>query len=139
MEDAMETPKQDGQRIRLIEPLVNIVFTIAAIIWFNFFPDTVGYFVTANDPASFTPVLVPTFWHNLIWLDIWWGASLLLNIGHILSGRWTLVTRSVDILISIFGISVLIGLIAGACDIRRQKIDLLTTRLSHGLRVIYRL
>lgn len=109
----MQTEKRADQRIRIIGPIINIAFTVAVLVWFNLLPNTVGYYITASDPASFTPVLTPTFLTYVIWLDIWWGATILLNVAHLIYGRWTTTTRLADMILSMYGIFVLLWMVSG--------------------------
>ncbi|MHB1357849.1 MAG: hypothetical protein ACYCZF_17910 [Anaerolineae bacterium] len=109
----MHSESQFSERIRRVGPILGVVFTALAMVWFNLLPDTVGFYVTIADTTSFTPVLAPAFQTYLPWLNFWWGASILLNLVHIVNGRWTIVTRVADVLLSLYGISLLIGMVTG--------------------------
>jgi hypothetical protein len=113
LEGKMQAENQVNERIKRIGPILGVVFTVLAMVWFNLLPNTVGYYVTLTDTTSFTPVLAPAFQTYLPWLNFWWGASILLNIVHIINGRWTLMSRLADLVLSLYGISVLVGMAAG--------------------------
>ena len=109
----MQAENLVNERIKRVGPILSVVFTALVMVWFNLLPNTVGYYVKIANSTSFTPVLAPAFQTYLPWLNFWWGASILLNIVHIINGRWTLITRLADLLISFYGISVLVGMVTG--------------------------
>jgi hypothetical protein len=49
----------------------------------------------------------------VIWLDIWWGATILLNVAHLIYGRWTTTTLLADMILSMYGIFVLLWMVSG--------------------------
>jgi len=59
-------------------------------------------------------LLSPTFSANyLLLLNIWWGMSIVLNLGILIQHKWTLPARWVDFGLTVFGIFILFRLLTG--------------------------
>jgi hypothetical protein len=89
------------------------VFIIAVAILFNFLPERVGVLVSADHPDSFVSLLTPEFARFLPWLNLYWGLAFTLCLVHLSLGRWYWTTRLADLLLSAFGLFVLLLLLTG--------------------------
>jgi hypothetical protein len=103
----------DRDRIHPVGVLVQIAFIFAVAILFNFFPERVGVLVSADQPDSFVPLLTPEFARLLPWLNLYWGLAFTLCLVHLSLGRWYWTTRLADLLLSTFGLFVLLLLLTG--------------------------
>jgi hypothetical protein len=92
---------------------VEICVLIAVLVVFNVFPDRLGVYGSATDPDSFMPLLADEFQAHMPWLNIWWGSSLALAMGRLMTRRWTKVLRWADLALRLFGVAVLVRLITG--------------------------
>jgi hypothetical protein len=68
---------------------------------------------SAADPDSFVPLLASEFQAHMPWLNIWWGSSLVLAVGKLMTRHWTQALRWADLALRLFGVAVLVRLITG--------------------------
>lgn len=94
---------RDPGRISLAEPTIGLCFVVALATLFNFYPQHVGFWRSAADPQSFTPLLGPGFDRFLPWLNAYWLWAFCLCVAHLTLRRWTPVTRLLDLALDIFG------------------------------------
>jgi hypothetical protein len=85
----------------------------ALLVLFNLYPYKIGILISAADPASFMPVLAPTFKAHMPWLNAWWGLALLLALAKLAYGHWTLAMRGADLGLRLLGAYVLGRLVFG--------------------------
>ncbi|MCE5257981.1 MAG: hypothetical protein LLG44_02850 [Chloroflexi bacterium] len=102
-----------GQRIGRFGAVVDAVLTAAILVWFDFFPEYVGYITSWGWPFSFNQVLLPVFSRYLVGLNLWWIATIALSLINIVVGRWTFVTWTAALLTRFYGVIVLLWMIAG--------------------------
>jgi hypothetical protein len=69
----------------------------------------------SGDPVAwrFLPLLSPQYAVYLPWLNLWWGAVLLLHLLLIGLGRWNLALRWADLAVRALGTAVLYRLLTG--------------------------
>ncbi len=108
----VQTPKSDAY------PRAQAVFGICALVtlllFFNFYPQRIGFWVSAMDGASYLPILSPIFFEQYLpWLNLCWILALGLNIAHLSLGRWTLLTRLLDLSLAFLGLNVVVSMIFG--------------------------
>jgi hypothetical protein len=104
--------RHNPDRINIAETFVELFIIIAVAILFNFFPQYVGFWRSAADPASFTPLLGPGFAAFLPWLNTYWFWAFCLCLANLVLQRWTPVTRLVDLTLNLFGAAVFAALFA---------------------------
>ncbi|MCB9008749.1 MAG: hypothetical protein H6656_15505 [Ardenticatenaceae bacterium] len=99
-------PVKDPDRINRGELIVGIFFTIAFLVWLNFFPDWLGG-VKLGEEGSGIFVLVTAEFLALI---PWFSASLLLDVvlktAVLIQGRWNRLTRWLEVGATGFGLYV---------------------------------
>jgi hypothetical protein len=83
-------------------------------ILLNFFPEKVGYYTSAADIQSFTPILAPDFSVQLPWLNLWWGIAFAMHLVNLLTKRWATATRWPDLLLGVMSIYVLGRILMGS-------------------------
>ncbi len=101
------------REISILKSLVGFLAVLAGMALLNFFPDRVGYYLSAMDPRSFTPVLAAVLWVYIPWLNLWWGLRAVLQLVHLITKRWTSATRIADLLLSGLGLYVLGKILMG--------------------------
>ena len=84
----------------------------AAAIIFNFYPEHIGFWQSADDPTSFTPLLGPGFDPFLPWLNTYWLWAFWLCVANLALQRWTLATRVVDLALNLFGAAIFAAMFA---------------------------
>lgn len=94
-------------RVKRGELIVEIAFTLAALIIFNFYFDRVGIYTNTNGQWFFTPILTTAFNSYIPWLDLLWVLTILLDVILIRKGIWQTGTRLFSILVS--GINIVIA------------------------------
>jgi hypothetical protein len=68
--------------------------------------------VSADDPASFMPMLGPGFDTFLPWLNTYWFWAFNLCLANLALRRWTPLTRLLDLLLDLFGAAIVGMMIA---------------------------
>lgn len=86
----------------------------ALLILLNFFPQWVGAIIITDEGSRFLPVLAPEFNTHLLWINLWLGLSLLLNIWVLGQRQWRRVTHWLDVGLNLLGVFVLYRLLSGA-------------------------
>jgi hypothetical protein len=108
------TSRRDPDRINIAGTIVEMTFIGAAVIIFNFYPEHIGFWRSADDPASFTPLLGPGFDAFLPWLNTYWLWAFWLCVANLALQRWTLVTRLLDLALNLFGAATFAAMLAGS-------------------------
>lgn len=111
----LPTVPEDKQKISIREPVVAILFTIAALILFNFFSDIIGiYYISGKDGETvFVPIFSDAFKAYLPLWNISLAFSLLFNIYMIVKMRWNLTLRIGNIVGSLINMAILAFMVKG--------------------------
>jgi hypothetical protein len=97
---------RDPDHISLAEPTIGLCFVVGLATLFNFYLQHVGFWRSAADPQSFTPLLAPSFARFLPWLNTYWLWAFGLCVAHLALRRWTPVTRLLDLALDLFGAAI---------------------------------
>ncbi|MHB9033091.1 MAG: hypothetical protein ACYC6L_08585 [Anaerolineae bacterium] len=124
-----------GQPVNRISMFIGAIVGAAFLVWINFFPGYFGYVRGIGRPLVIYPVLLPVFGRYLVRLNVLWGGGILLNLTHVVTGRWTLLTFLVDVLLQIYGIFLLAQMAAGPTFLAPEWLGLLV-RVALGFAVI---
>ena len=108
------TSRRDPSRISVAGTIVEMAIIGAAAILFNFYPEHIGFWRSAADPTSFTPLLGPGFDAFLPWLNTYWLWAFWLCVANLALQRWTLVTRLVDLALDLFGAAIFAAMFMGS-------------------------
>ena len=90
----IRTSRRDPDRINIAGTIVEMAIIGAAAIIFNVYPEHIGFWRSADDPTSFTPLLGPGFAAFLPWLEFLLVVGLLAVRGELALQRWTLARGS---------------------------------------------
>ncbi|MFO7584511.1 MAG: hypothetical protein R6W69_07260 [Anaerolineales bacterium] len=88
---------EDEDQINRVEMVFGITFSVIGLALFNFFPELLGFSFAKDGEWVFLPALSQAFFNYLPWINIIWGAEILLNLFLLIRGQWQAVTRWVSI------------------------------------------
>jgi len=131
---------QAADRVERAGLIVASVFLVIALIVFNLFPNWIGgsFVRSASDgPLRWQagPLLAPVFFSAYLpWLNVLWIAQLALNVVLLRQGRWQLLTRVVDLVLSFGGANLIGQMLTGPsilslASIQPAEVQELLTRL----------
>lgn len=106
-----ETPKPEHLNMR--DVVSRIVFTLAAILIFNFYPQILGMGFIKQGQWIFIPLLSENFFRYMPWFNLLWGVEVIHGIILLRQGRWQPATRWFSILIDILEIGMLYMIVKG--------------------------
>jgi hypothetical protein len=98
---------EDTTRINRVSLAVDICLYIGLFIFFNFFRQYAGIFNHTNGQWWFLPLSGPGFPQHLLWLNLFWVASLANAAGVLRAGRWTVWSRSIRTALAAFLVVIL--------------------------------
>lgn len=107
--------KDDDGRVKPWERVPDIVFTLAALLVFNFYPQWIGvYFVDkAIGGWVHIPFLTEVFFQYLPFLNILWLGGIALSFGLMRAGSWQPWSRWYQIVIDVLSITLFILMATG--------------------------
>jgi hypothetical protein len=106
-----ETSK--SERVNTGNLIGEIVFTVAALLIFNFYPQILGVGFPVDGKWVFIPVLAAVFFTYLPWLNLHWGLELIQNAILLRDGRWQPATRWLSVAVGLFGIGITYAILQG--------------------------
>ncbi|MFL7794965.1 MAG: hypothetical protein AB8I69_22685 [Anaerolineae bacterium] len=127
--DLPEIEDTDRTRVQIGGLIVETVLTAIVLIVFNFFPQWIGIsFVTSLDDAQTRwyaiPLLAPVFFTTYLPLmNALWILQIALNIVLLRQGRWQLVTRLIDVVLTAFGAYILYRMITGPAFLTLEAVS----------------
>ncbi len=94
------------------QAIAGICILVMLLLFFNYYPQRFGIWISALDADSYVPVLSQAFFEQYLpWLNLCWILALGLNIAHLSLGRWTLVTRLLDLGLAFIALNVVVSMI----------------------------
>jgi hypothetical protein len=111
---AARTDRRNPDRISVAGTIVELFIICAAAIVFNFYPRAIGFWQSAADPTSFTPLLGPGFDAFLPWLNTYWLWAFCLCLANLALQHWTLATRVVDLALNLYGAAIFAAMFMGS-------------------------
>jgi hypothetical protein len=103
----------DPDQVKIGERVVEIFFTLAFLIVFNFFPDKVGLYIFTGDESFFIPLLTEAFFRYLPWWSALGVAQIALDFALLGSGTWTRTTRLVSLALRVATVILVIFMLMG--------------------------
>ncbi len=107
------TKEPDPDEIRPWEPIVAIVFTLLALLLFNFYPQVLGIYFFTDNLSVFLPALSDAFFRMLPWINVTWVLGIGLNVWLLRQGSWTPLLRWFEIALKVAGIVIAYFLLQG--------------------------
>lgn len=99
---------EDDQKLSRFEQAFEITFGVIGLAVFNFFPELLGIRFLQNGEWIFLPAFSQTFFIFLPWINLLWGAEIVLGLFLLIQGQWQTVTRWISM-----GIKVATIMLAG--------------------------
>lgn len=99
--------------VKLWEPITTILFTVAAMVLFNGYPQLIGINFLRNGQWTSIPMLTEVFFRWLPYLNIIWVLQIGLNLVLLRQGRWQLATRWFSVVLDLGGIVISYMLLSG--------------------------
>jgi hypothetical protein len=107
--------REDEDVFKLWERIPDIVFTLALLLVFNFYPHWIGIFLTDKITGTWVqvPFLSQDFFHYLPWLNILWLSGLALNLALLRTGKWQPWSKWFQIGLDVFTMALFIVMATG--------------------------
>lgn len=124
--------KPDTDRIPPATPVLGIVFTLAALVVFNIYPQVImaGY---VKDGVWVTLAsLSDAFFRLMPFINVLWVMTIGFHVVCLFQRQWRPALRWAHIMLQIFGIGIAAALLAGP-DVVRVNLDILDTINTSGM------
>lgn len=90
-------PVEDPDRINRFELGFEMLWTVAFIILFNFYPEWIGVITISGEEREFFRFFAPAFAVHIPWLTLIWTLELGVKGAALARGRWTRLTRWLEL------------------------------------------
>ena len=104
---------EDDQELNRFEQVFEITFSVIGLALFNFFPELLGISFFQNGEWVSLPAFSTNFFNYLPWINLIWGAEILLGLVLLIQGRWQIATRGISLVIKILSIALAGLMLAG--------------------------
>ncbi len=121
---------EDTDKLSITEPVVEIVFTVAAFVLFNFYPDVIRIAFLQDGKWSFLPVLSQAFFSYLPYMNALWGLQVVLDAFLLRAGHWQTGTRLFKIVHELLGVALAYVMLKGPALVSLSAEDLLAANRS---------
>jgi hypothetical protein len=111
------------------EPIVTILFTLAALVLFNGYPQLIGLHFLNEGTWTSVPVLTDAFFRWMPLINLLWVLQVGLNVVLFRQGRWQPATRWASMALDAAGIVIAYMLLVGPPIVAISAQDLVSTGL----------
>ncbi len=129
-----ETP--EPETFNLWDVASSMVFTLIAMLIFNFYPQILGMGFTMDGRWIFVPLLSETFFQYLPWFNILWGLEVVKGLILLREGRWQPATRWFSIVLDTFQIGMLYVLVKGPSLVGLSAANLQAAGIDNAARIL---
>ena len=105
--------ERDPNRVNPFELTFEIVFSIAALIIFNLYPQWVGIYWFQGGHWLAAPLLGPAFFQYLPWLNLWWVLQIVLDLIVLAQRRKQPLTHLLGTGLEVFRIVLFFAIVLG--------------------------
>jgi len=99
--------------LKLWEPITTILFTVAAMVLFNGYPQLIGFNFVRSGQWTSIPMLTAAFFRWLPYINLLWVLQIGLQLVLLRQGRWQLATRWFSVVLDLGGIAISYMLLTG--------------------------
>lgn len=124
---------EDEDQVSRVEQAFGITFSVIGLALFNFFPELLGFSFSSNGEWVSLPALSEAFFTYLPWINLLWGAEIILSLYLLIQGQWQTATRLVSIVIKLMSIGLAGFMLAGPSLVGLNPQDLVTSGLGFTL------
>jgi hypothetical protein len=112
--DPRDLPQvEDVEKFSFPGLVAEIVFTVIAMVMFNFFPQVIGFGFLLNNNWTFLQLLSESFFRYMPYINGLWGLQIILNLILLRQGRWQIPTRWLRFGLTVLGIALAAMMLAG--------------------------
>ena len=116
---------EDLNQFKRREIIISILFTVAALIIFNYFPKWIGIYGSRNGEWVVVARLASEFSVHIPWLSVLWGLEIALYVALLRNGAWDKLSRIAEFSLSAFGIFILYRILTGGAVMTLATIGLI--------------
>ncbi len=106
-------PGPDPERIKYADLILEAVFSLVAIVLFNFYPQVVAIYNQVNGQWTSVTFLTAAFFTYLPFLTVLWALESGFDIALVARGRWEALSRWAAIGLGVFSIALLSWMLSG--------------------------
>jgi hypothetical protein len=117
----------EPETVKPWEPILTILFTVAALVVFNFYPQLIGIYYVQDGAWTTIPILTDAFFRWLPLINLLWGLQVALYLVLFRQGRWQPATRWASRVLDAAGIFVGYLLLAGPPIVAVSTQELMST------------
>lgn len=107
------TKEPDPSQVKIGDMIASIIFTIAALIIFNLYPQIIGIWIIESDEWVQIAGLSEAFFRYLPWINLSGLLTIALDIWLLRQGIWSTLTRWLHIGLQVVGIAIAAAMLAG--------------------------
>lgn len=107
------TKAPDPSRVKTGDMIASIIFTVAALMIFNLYPQMVGIWNNMNGVWTQIAGLSDTFFRYLPWINLSGALTIALDVWLLQQGIWSALTRWIHIGLQIVGIAIAAAMLSG--------------------------
>ncbi len=125
---------EEKDQVSRFEQVAEITFSIIGLALFNFFPELLGFSFTQNGEWISLPALSPAFFTYLPWINLVWGAEIILVVFLLIQGRWQTATRWVAVAIKVMSVGLAGFMLTGPSLVALHAQDLVNAGIGFSLK-----
>jgi hypothetical protein len=130
---------EDEDQVSRVEQAFGITFSVIGLALFNFFPELLGFSFSRNGEWISLPALSEAFFIYLPWINLLWGAEIILSLFLLIQGQWQNATRLVSTAIKLMSVGLAVLMLAGPSLVGLNPQDLVASGIGFTLETATRL
>lgn len=107
------TKEPDPEQVKIGDMIASIVFTVAALVIFNLYPQIVGIWIIENEEWIQIAGLTDAFFRFLPWINLSGALTIALDVWLLQRGNWSALTRWLHIGLQVVGIAIAAAMLNG--------------------------
>jgi hypothetical protein len=128
----------DPDEIKLSEPIATIIFTVAGLLIFNFYPNLIGFGFVFDGKWMFVPALSGAFFKYLPWVNLLGLVQIGFSLYQLRQRAWTTALRVINLFIELGTIALAAAMLTGPALIDLSADKLAGTPVAEAAEVLTR-